>query len=346
MMLAVRTVIAVLVAAAAVHCRSSEGPTRAAGTDVVTGRTVPTPERDRVTNQVNRLAPRRTPAPVAIVGSRLVWMHEQQLESWDLKTRHRLDPIPLPEQTTVVAAGSGAVVVVARDRTKNTARLLRFTDAAQAPVQVDAEYGSAFSNAVAVWLDRAGRLYVGAHGGLDTYKVGAKVEIAAHVDWNSDQEATLVGTDDGVLFSEGGGLVRLGPGDQRSEFSSPIGSPIHLAAGPDREHVWASTEDAVSLLKLSGAAATVVATVPVAGVYHLASTGGDAVVLSVTMKGGAWDAVALIAIGADGKVRWSKPLPTPARIDPAVAGGPGYVAVVADDALTVFATADGAVVTP
>ena len=83
-------------------------------------------------------------------------------------------------------------------------------------------------------------------------------------------------------------------------------------------------------MKLDASGAAVEHTVPIAGIYRLASVDGDAAVLSVTMKGGAWETVTVTVVGKDGAVRWSKSLPAPQREFAEVAGGSGYVAVVLD----------------
>lgn len=296
-----------------------------------------------MTTRSTPLLPRRQPAPCVVTPTAVVCREGAAI------VRHGLDhaapsSVAVPEATVAIGGGPGGPVVVAQDLDKATARMLRIAGAT--PVEVKAEYAASFTHAAFAYAPSAERLWVASKTGLDTFKVGTLVEIAGTVTWNGDQIATVTGLFDSVIYGEGGGLMRVGPEDQRTAYTSAIPTPIHLAAGGDRDHVWASAADVVGLLALAGGAATVVHKVELPGVYHLASVDGDAAVLSVAMKGGAWASLTLTLVGQDGKVRWAKPLPLPSRGEASVAGGSGHVAVVLDGALHVFKAADGAAVGP
>lgn len=319
-------------------------PPRQATTEAAPPEPAPAPPGDPMTDRVRELQPRRAPAPCVIADGALACWRGDAVVRTPL-AGGASTTVEVPDPVRALGAGPGGAVVVAQDVGKRVARLLRLPAGGAAPIEVKAEYASSFANAAFVYAPSADRLYVASSSSLGVYKIGAMVEIAgAGIAWKADQLATVTGLADGVVYGEGGGLVRIGPGDQRAAFTSPIGSPLHLAAGADRDHVWATTDGAVALLALAGDAATVVHKVDVPGVYHLASFDGAAAVLSVAMKGGAWDAVTLTVIGADGAVRWRKVVPTPARQDAAVVAGSGYVAVVLDGTPHLFKAADGAAV--
>lgn len=296
-----------------------------------------------MTDRIRGLTPYRGAAPCVIAGDRVVWWAGDALMSRPLAGGAAVTHAQIVAPVRVLGGGPDAVVVV-QDPAAKAARLTRLQGGALK--DVPAEYASTFAGAAFAYAPSPDRLLIGSRGALQLFKVGAQVEVAGRVEWKADELATVTGLADGVVYGEGGGIVRIGPGDQRAAFTSPIGSPVHLAAGADRDHVWATSDGAVALLALAGDAATIVHKVELPGVYHLASVDGAAAVLSVTMKGGVWETLTLTVIGADGAVRWKKLLPAPQRQDAAVAGGSGHVAVVLDGALHVFKAADGAAVTP
>lgn len=297
-----------------------------------------------MTDRIRGLTPYRGAAPCVIAGDRVAWWEGDALMSRPLGGGAPVTHTRVAAPVRVLGGGAAGAVVVAQDLAAKSARLMRLDHGAIK--EVPAEYVSTFTGAAFAYAPAADRLLVGSRGALQLFKVGAQVEVSGRVEWKADQLATVTGLADGVVYGEGGGIVRIGPGDQRAAFTSPIGSPVHLAAGADRDHVWATGDNAVALLALAGDAAAIVHKVELPSVYHLASVDGAAAVLSVTMKGGAWETLTLTVIGADGAVRWRKVLPTPQRQDAAVAGGNGHVAVVLDGALHVFKAADGAAVTP
>lgn len=296
-----------------------------------------------MTDRIRGLTPYRGAAPCVIAGDRAVWWAGDGLMSRPLAGGAAVTHAQIVAPVRVLGGGPDAVVVV-QDPAAKAARLTRVQGGALK--DVPAEYASTFAGAAFAYAPSPDRLLIGSRGALQLFKVGAQVEVAGRVEWKADQLATVTGLADGVVYGEGGGIVRIGPGDQRAAFTSPIGTPLHLAAGADRDHVWATSDGAVALLALAGDAATVVHKVDLPGVYHLASVDGAAAVLSVTMKGAAWETLTLTVIGADGAVRWRKVLPTPQRQDAAVAGGSGHVAVMLDGTPHVLKAADGAAVTP
>lgn len=329
------------------HTREA-APGTAAGTAVSkTGDAAPgtpAPGDSPMTDRIRGLTPFRGAAPCVLAGDRVLWWDGGAVMSRPLAGGAASALTTSTAPTRVLGAGAGGPVAVTHDRTANLATLVRLAGAK--PVELAAEYASTFADAAFAYAPSADRVLIASRGALQWFKVAAKVEVAGRVEWKADQLATVTGLADGVVYGEGGGIVRVGPGDQRAAFTSPIGSPVHLAAGADRDHVWASSADAVALLALAGTDGTLVHKLELPGVYHLAAVDGDAAVLTVTMKAGAWDGLALTVIGRDGKVRWSKPLAVPKRQDASVVGGGGHVAVLLDGVPHVFQATDGAAVGP
>lgn len=305
----------------------------------------PTP-KGTADNEVNEPTPRRGAGAAVIAGGRAARFQQRDgraIEIWDLGKQAVVTTLPVPEPGLGWAAQGDAIVIVANGKAGGQVRVLRLAAGATTPTVVT---GPALAARLACVVATPDTLFVGEHDGLARLRLGSSVELAGYTPWSGDQIDTCTGLGDGVVFAEPGAIVRLGAGDQRTTYTTTLTGILHLAAGPHPDQVWATTAGALHLLALTGTEAKPVRDVVLPGIYHLAAAGPDAAVLSVETRAGAWEKLTLTVIGEGGAVRWRKDLPVSKKLAASVAGGPGHVAVVADDHLSVFARKDGATVIP
>lgn len=328
--------------AAAVGCRNGDPPRT---TEPVS--TGGTPAHDaKETPMVNvtetsALQPRRGGGSATIAGGVISWATRTGLARWSLAERKALPSVTTRPRLMVVTGHAADAWIVTNDQAVTAPELDRLGPTAALTAVKPQPKLAAATEFVAV-TDR--EIFAADRGGLDVF-TRASGERVHREEFKADEAATCAALGDGVAFYQAGAIVRIGPGATRTSYPAQ-GVALHYAAGGDRDHLWATREGAVESLRLDAAGAAVERTVPIAGVYRLASVDGDAAVLSVAMKAGAWDTVTVTVVGQDGAVRWSKAMPAPAREFAEVAGGNGHVAVVLDGALHLFKAADGAAVTP
>ncbi|MBL8621006.1 MAG: hypothetical protein JNK64_06865 [Myxococcales bacterium] len=291
--------------------------------------------------EVSTLQPRRGGGSATIAGGVVSWATRTGLARWSLADRHDLPTVATRPRMMAVAGHDGSAWLVTNDQAAAAPELDQIGPAGTLAAVAPQPKLAAATDFVAV---TAREIFAADRSGLDVFG-RASGERTHREAFKADEAATCAALDDGVVFYQAGAVVRIGPGATRATYTV-AGSPLHYAAGGDRDHLWASHEGAVELLKLAAGAATVERTVAVPGVYRLASVDGDAAVLSVAMKAGAWDKLTVTVVGTDGAIRWTKVLPAPAREFAEIAGGSGHVAVILDGVLHLLTAADGAAVTP
>ena len=292
-------------------------------------------------NETSALQPRRGGGSATIAGGVISWATRAGLARWSLSAQQALPNVTSRPRLMVVSGHAADTWIVTNDQAATAPELDRL-GATGAPTAVTPQPKLAAETSFIAVTDR--EIFAADRSGLDVF-ARASGERVHREAFKADEAATCAALGDGVVFYQAGEIVRIGPGAKRATYPAQ-GVALHYAAGGDGEHLWATREAAVESLKLDASGAAVEHTVPIAGIYRLASVDGDAAVLSVTMKGGAWETVTVTVVGKDGAVRWSKSLPAPQREFAEVAGGSGYVAVVLDGALHVFKAADGAAVGP
>jgi hypothetical protein len=325
-------------------CRSSDAPKVPPG-ELTRMPTPPSRDLPMQHNEVNTLQPWRGAAAAVVAGMRAARYQARDggvLEVWDLAKKVVVATIPIPESELALTATGDTLVVVANDRVKNEARVLRL---AAGTTTATSTKGKALVARPERVIATSSMLWVVERGAAHRYLLDSTLSPAGRVALSADQDQTCIGLGDGIAFAASGAVVRVNANDQRSEFKSSLTGILHLAPGPEPDQVWASTANAVHLLALTGGEAKQVREVAMPGVFHLAATTDAAAVLTVEMKAGAWSKLTLSVIGA-AAVRWSKELPLPKGSRASVAGGPRQIAVVVDDNLLVFAATDGAAVLP
>lgn len=337
-----RSPLIVSILAAALGCRNGDAPRTAA--PVGSGPAAAVDAQDAHMSNVtetNQLQPRRDGRYVAITHGDVAWVSKQGIERWSLSDGKARPAVAVTDRVSALGRDGDGVALVVGDGV-TTARLV--TIASTGATLADAKAPPRLWPGIRFVTATAANIFAADARNLDVFDrtTGERLHREAFA---ADELATCTSLDDGVVFYQAGTIVRVGPGAKRASYKAS-GTALHYAAGPDRDHVWATAADSVSLLGLGTGEAKVEQTAAISGVYHLASVDGDAAVLSVAMKDGAWDTVTVTVVGKGGAVRWSKTLPAPKRAFAEVAGGSGYVAVVLDGALHVFKAADGAAVGP
>ncbi len=286
-----------------------------------------------------RLKPFRAAPATAVLGDAVVFIGGGAVKRWSPKDG-AVVTLGTPTRVMALARGGGGAWVVTNDAAARTPQLARADASALTPIAPQ----PALANRTEFLAVTAANVFAADARALDVFD-RATGERLHHEAFAADELATCTPVDDGVVFYQAGTIVRLGPGATRATYQDS-GLSLHYAAGADRDHLWATSASSVSLVSLASGQAKVERTVAIPGVYHLASVDGDAAVLSVAMKAGAWDMLTVTVVGTDGAIRWTKALPAPKRQFAEVAGGSGHVAVVLDGTLHLFKAADGAAVTP
>lgn len=328
--------------AAGVGCRNGDAPRTAAPVGSGTGAVVDAQDvhMPNVT-ETNALQPRRDGRYMAITPGAVAWVSKQGIERWSLGDGKARPPVASVDRVLALGRDGDGVAVVVGDGIA-TARLAAV--GANATALTDVTPPPRLWPGIRFVALTAANVFAADARSLDVFDraTGERLHREALA---ADELATCTPLDDGVVFYQAGTVVRIGPGATRTTYQVS-GSSLHYAAGADRDHLWATSAEAVALLSLAGGQAKVERSVAIPGVFHLASVDGAAAVLSVTMKAGAWDKLTVTVVGTDGAIRWTKELPAPTRQFAEIAGGSGHVAVVVDGALHVFKAADGAAVTP
>ncbi len=337
-----RSPLIVSILAAGLGCRNGDAPRTAAPVGSGAGTVVDAQDvhMPNVT-ETNKLQPRRDGRFVAITPGAVAWVSKQGIERWSLGDGKARPAVASVDRVLALGRDGDGVAVVVGDGI-STARLGAI--GANATALTDVTPPPRLWPGIRFVGLTAANVFVADAGSLDVFDraTGERLHREAFA---ADELATCTPVADGVVFYQAGTIVRLGPGATRATYQDS-GLSLHYAAGADRDHLWATSASSVSLVSLASGQAKVERTVAIPGVYHLASVDGDAAVLSVAMKAGAWDMLTVTVVGTDGAIRWTKALPAPKRQFAEVAGGSGHVAVVLDGTLHVFKAADGAAVTP
>lgn len=315
-------------------------------------------------NEVNSLLPQQSGAPLAIAGDWLAWRNTVQgaIELWSVSGRKLVTRVPVTEGSVAFGVVDGVIVAAVGDAPaeRGGARLIRFSSAEPEIIRAEADYY--FSHADRLISAGDGELWVSGSGGeVARYRVPPKASAGKRVErlqalhfQRGEQHTFCAAAEPGrVVYYESGAIVRLTSGGAAEKFpvTAELANPTHLAAGPTRGTVWATSSDTLQLVALrrDGTARVMMHMSPGDEIFHhLASAGELAFVLTVGMSVGKWGRATLVAVAESGEVRWRTPVQVPpvtagshASPDAWIAASADYVGLVLGGSVSVYGVRDG-----
>ena len=94
-------------------------------------------------------------------------------------------------------------------------------------------------------------------------------------------------------------------------------------------------------MTLAGGHATVAERIKLSGIYHLASAGNTAAVVTIDMNAGAYSKVTVTVVDANGGVRWTANAPVPKWTVGYLTASGSQVALVFGEVLSAWSAKDG-----